>query len=90
MKSKYPDMLVKNKGITTVAFEGDVMLKPELQIYKIRIEYRGNLSPHVKIIEPKLVANPPHYYKSTERLCLYHSEDFKWNANKLVAKEVIS
>ena len=90
MKAKYPQLKAKNIKEDYIIFEGDILIKPELPIYKLKVEYRGSLSPKVQVVQPKLVDNPPHYYKSTEKLCLYHSDDFKWNNQKLVAKEIMS
>ena len=90
MNSKFPQMKSKITGKNTVLFTGEVMIKPELPKYEISVEYRGNLSPRVKVIKPKLVEKPPHFYHNTKTLCLYHPKDFKWNANKIIAKEIMS
>ncbi|PKP32397.1 MAG: hypothetical protein CVT99_05085 [Bacteroidetes bacterium HGW-Bacteroidetes-16] len=90
MKSKYPQFRAKHITNDSVIFVGDLMIKPELPIYSVSVEYRGKLSPKVRVITPKLVDKPPHYYKNTDSLCLYHTDDFKWNCQKLVAKEIMS
>jgi len=90
MKSKYPQFKAKHLSNDTVTFIGDLLIKPELPIYTVSVEYRGTLSPRVRVIEPKLVENRPHFYKNTECLCLYHPDDFKWDCRKLVAKEIMS
>ncbi|MBE9469117.1 MAG: hypothetical protein IMY72_12465 [Bacteroidetes bacterium] len=83
-------MKFKKTGLNSVLFTGAVFIKSELPTYKISAEYRGNLSPKVKVLEPKLVEKPPHFYQNTKTLCLYHTDNFKWNANKLIAKEIMS
>lgn len=90
MKSKYPQFNTKNLTNETVKFIGEIMVKPELPIYTVCIEYRGKLSPKVSVLNPKLVDKPPHYYKNTECLCLYHPDNFKWNSEKILAKEILS
>lgn len=90
MKSKYPHFKANQLHNDTVRFIGDILIKPELPIYKVSIEYRGVLSPKVRVIAPKLVESPPHYYNKTASLCLYHPNDFKWDSRKLIAKEIMS
>lgn len=87
MRSKFPQFQSKQIG-DNIIFKGDLFVKPELPIYTISIKYQGNKRPIVKIISPKLVENPPHTF-ADKSLCLYHSKNFKWNANKLIAKEIM-
>lgn|SRR5690554_3502373 len=88
MKSKFPQFKSKQKG-NEIIFTGELLIKPELPTYKISVEYRGNLRPLVKVISPALVENPPHFYQSNKSLCLYHPDNFKWDTNKLIAKEIM-
>jgi hypothetical protein len=88
MKSKYPQFKFKREG-GKIVFTGQLLIKPEFPIYKISVEYRGNLKPLVKVMDPPLLENPPHFYKSTNSLCLYHPDNFKWSAEKLIAKEIM-
>jgi len=87
MKSKYPQFQSKKMG-DSIVFTGDLFVKPELPIYSLSIEYKGNLRPTVKVIYPILVEKPPHTF-ADKSLCLYHSDNFKWNADKLIAKEIM-
>lgn len=87
MKSKYPQFKSKRNG-DNIIFSGNLFIKPELPIYNVSIEYRGELRPIVKINSPALVEKPPHTFPD-KSLCLYHSDNFKWNGNKLIAKEII-
>ena len=89
MKSKYPQFKARHLSNDTVTLIGDLMIKPELPIYSVSVEYRGTLSPRVRVIEPKLVENPPILQKYKMSLFV-HSDDFKWNCRKLVAKEIMS
>jgi hypothetical protein len=43
----------------------------------------------VRIIKPDLVEDPPHFYKSSNSLCLYHSKNYKWKKEKLVASDIV-
>ena len=88
MKSKFPQFKSKQKG-NNIVFTGDLFIKPELPIYNVSIEYRGNLRPIVKINAPALVEKPPHFYHSDKSLCLYHADNFKWSSDKLIAKEIM-
>lgn len=87
MKQKYPQFKHKIEG-NSIIFVGNLQVKPEFPKYTVSIEYRGNLSPIVKIIKPTLVENPPHIY-SGKKLCLYHPDNFKWKKEKLIANEII-
>ncbi len=88
MKLKYPQFKSRRKG-DNILFIGDLFIKPEFPIYKISVEYRGELTPLIKVISPTLVENPPHFYNSSNCLCLYHPNNFKWNAEKLISKEIM-
>jgi hypothetical protein len=87
MKSKFPQFQSKQKG-ENIVFTGDLFVKSELPIYNVSVEYRGNLRPVVKVNSPVLVDKPPHTFED-KSLCLYHSNNFKWNANKLIVKEIM-
>lgn len=89
MKSIYPQFKVIKKKNTEVEFTGILQPKPEYRKFKVSVKYRGDLKPQVKVIEPKLVENPPHFYKSSGTLCLYHPKDFKWTKDKLIAKYIL-
>lgn len=89
MRSIYPQFRVKKKTSTQVEFIGELQPKPEFRKFKVSVLYRNNLNPQVRVIEPKLVDNPPHFYKNTGTLCLYHPKDFKWRKEFLVAKYIL-
>lgn len=88
MKSRFPDFRSKHKD-GNIVFTGDLVIKPELPIYNVSVEYRGNSRPLVRVNSPTLVDDPPHFYHSTKSLCLYRPADFKWNGEKLIAKEIM-
>lgn len=90
MKSRYPHFKYKQNGDNDIVFTGDLFIKPELPIYTVSIHYRGNLSPIVKILNPVLVKDPPHYYKSSDSVCLYHPDNYKWRKENLIASNIIS
>lgn len=87
MKQKYPQFKCRIDG-DKITFTGDLHVKSEFPVYTVSIEYRGNLSPIVKVINPPLVDKPPHVY-AEKKLCLYHPDNFKWKKEKLIAKEII-
>ena len=87
MKSKFPQFKSQKKG-NNIVFTGNLFIKPELPVYNVSVEYRGNLQPIVKVNSPILVDNPPHTF-SNKNLCLYHSDNFKWHGDKLIAKEIM-
>ncbi len=88
MKSNYPQFKSIIKG-NEIEFIGDLTVKPEFPTYTVSITYRGDLRPLVRIINPKLVENPKHYYQSTKSLCLYHPKDYTWSRGKLIAKDIV-
>jgi hypothetical protein len=90
MKSKYPYFKYKQNGDNDIAFIGDLFIKPELPIYTVSVHYRGSLSPIVKILNPPLVQNPPHYYYKTNTICLYHPDNYKWRKGNLIAANIMS
>lgn len=45
-----------------ITFEGDLIIKPELPVYTVNIEYRKWGAPIVKVLNPKLVKGCPHVY----------------------------
>lgn len=69
-------------------FVGTLNVCESIQEYKIKVVYNGNIAPQVFVISPQLVDHPKHVYKEG-CLCLYHSDNFKWNAHKLIAKEIL-
>ena len=89
MKSLYPKFRVTKKTNSEVKFVGELQPKPEFRKFKVEILYCGNLRPKVKVLSPKLVDKPPHFYERTETLCLYHPKDFKWSKDKLIAKYIV-
>lgn len=90
MRSRYPQFKVKKLGAGKIEFTGDLQVKPELPVYTVSITYRGDSSPIVKVLNPQLVAEPPHIYKEKRTLCLYHPSNFHWTGEKLIAKEIVS
>jgi hypothetical protein len=89
MKALYPQFRVTKKTYNEVKFVGELQPKPEFRKFKVEILYCGNLRPKVKVISPKLVNEPPHFYKKSGTLCLYHPKDFKWSKDKLIAKYIV-
>lgn len=88
MKKNYPQFKFKIER-EEIIFKGEIQVKPEFPVYTLSIRYRGNKAPIVKVIKPKLVEKPPHFYKETKSLCLYHPHNFYWNSSKLIANEIM-
>ena len=89
MKSHYPQFKAIRKGKNLIEFIGELQPKEELPVYTVSILYRGNADPQVRILSPKLVENPKHFYKQSGTLCLYHPRDFKWKKYKLISKYIV-
>lgn len=87
MKSKFPNFSCKKKAGELI-FTGDLMIMPELPVYNVSVHYRFSASPKVYVNSPKLEDKCPHRY-SDDSLCLYHRDNFKWNADKLVATMIM-
>lgn len=88
MKSKYPQFKSKIVGNNTVIFTGDMTIKPEMPKYRVSITYNGNSRAKVKVITPQIDDNAPHTF-SDGSLCLYHNDNYHWNAKKLIASDII-
>lgn len=90
MKSHYPQFTAIKKSKNNIEFTGILNVNPLFPNYKISVTYHATDKPIVKILEPKLVENPPHFYKASNSLCLYHPDNYKWQKDKLIAKEIMS
>lgn len=90
MKSHYPHFKAKYNVEGELYFEGDVKASPTMPVYTIKIEYRENKMPRVKILNPPLVEKPPHYFHSLGCLCLYKPANFRWSAAKPISTYIVS
>src|SRR5882762_9482091 len=63
MKNRYPQFTFKRKSNEAIEFVGDLVVKPSFPTYTVSITYNGGLRPIVKIVNPKLVEDPPHFFK---------------------------
>ena len=89
MRNLYPGFQALRKSVTEVLFRGNLLVKPEMPVYKVSVLYRGSKSPLVKVIKPELVDNAPHIYPGSSTLCLYHPRNYKWKRENLVAREIM-
>ena len=87
MKKYFPDFHAQ-KVDSGVIFTGWLQVRPEFPKYLVKVEYRGNLEPLISVLEPNISSKAPHRYKGGY-LCLYHPKVFKWNGQKLIAKEIM-
>ncbi|HSZ72195.1 MAG TPA: hypothetical protein VK750_05925 [Cytophagaceae bacterium] len=90
MKSHYPNFTHKVLGDAHIVFIGDLIIKPELPVYTISIEYKGSSRPLVKVLSPALVERPPHFYPHDKTLCLYHRKNFFWKKEHLISQYIVS
>lgn len=90
MRQRFPQFKVIKRGKYDIEFIGNLQPKPTSHLYTVSITYRGSNTPLVRIVSPKLVDNPPHFYKKENALCLYHSKDFKWKKEKLIAGNIVA
>ena len=89
MKSRYPQFKSLKRGKYDIEFIGDLIVKPEFPTYTVSINYLGNKRPIVKILKPTLDDKPPHFYQFDNSLCLYHSDNYNWTKEKLIAKDIV-
>jgi hypothetical protein len=89
MKSRYPQFKVKKRGQYDIEFIGSMIVRPVFSAYTVSITYRGDLRPYVRINKPELVLDPPHFYKDSRTLCLYHPKNYHWTKEKLIAKDIV-
>ncbi|MCW3085104.1 MAG: hypothetical protein JWP12_2470 [Bacteroidetes bacterium] len=90
MKSRYPSFKVEKLGDGHLLFTGSIQPKEYMREYTVSIEYRGAAEPHVKVISPALVEEPPHYYHISGRLCLFKPANFNWKESTIVANHIVS
>ncbi len=90
MKSHYPNFKHHYDKEGNLFFVGVVQPSLTMPIYTISVEYRKNLMPKVKIVEPLLVEKPPHYYYKQGCLCLYKPANFNWTATKPISTYIVS
>ena len=90
MKIHYPQFKSFRKGSDVIEFIGELIVKPTFPAYIVSVTYNGESRPLVRIVKPKLVENPPHFFKKSDSLCLYHPKNFRWAMGKLIAKDIMS
>lgn len=88
MKSLFPNFKATKKGCNVI-FIGELIVKDGFRPYKVRVDYRGNHNPMVYVLSPELEDDSPHVYPKERNLCLYHPDNYKWNKDKLIAKDII-
>jgi len=90
MKSRYPQFKALKRAHLDIEFTGELLVKPVFPVYRVSIRYLGDSRPIVKILRPALVADPPHFFKESGSLCLYHPQNYYWTKDKLIAKDIVS
>lgn len=72
-----------------ITFTGTLQPHENMPVYTVKITYRSWKNPRVKVISPELVKKPPHFYRKTQTLCLYHPEKFAWKKEYPIAITII-
>lgn len=62
MRTLYPGFQAVQTD-AELSFVGTLRVRDGLPEYKIKIKYRGHLSPYVTVLSPKLVENPPMFIR---------------------------
>lgn len=92
MKQLYPQFSYSiRRGV--VVWTGFLTPTDASRTYLVRITYRANKSPQVRVLEPKLVMRDdtdriPHFY-SDGYLCLYHPSKREWHPDDLIAHTIV-
>lgn len=89
MRARFPQFRVKHRDDFDIEFIGDLEVKKGFPIYSVSILYRGDYSPIVKILNPKLVDEAPHFYKNTQSICLFKPANYHWSHSKLIAFVIV-
>lgn len=72
---------------------GDFQPTPTMEVYRVRIGYRLDVRPDIKVMYPKLVPRStgeaiPHTYPKN-RLCLYKPGTGQWNGEMFLADTIV-
>lgn len=89
MRARYPQFTYKKNKNGNIVFTGKLQVKPELPVYTLQVVYRGDSRPQIFILDPLPVPDAPHIFKNTGSLCLYHADNYKWTARRLVAYDIM-
>jgi len=84
MASKFPQFKsIKQKN----GYDFVGVLKPNITEYKIKIVYRGNLHPHITVLNPEL--QPCKHRYSDGSLCIYNQSEILWKKEMLVSDFIV-
>jgi hypothetical protein len=89
MRLRFPQFRVKQKGIFDIQFIGTLHVKQEFPLYKVMVHYRGDVRPIVKILNPEVVDNRPHWHPDVDEPCLYKPANYIWNKRRLIANDIV-
>jgi hypothetical protein len=90
MKSLHPQFTVERQGLFDIVFTGNLKVSQKFPVYTVAIHYRGDARPLARVIQPLLVDSPPHFFKKTNSLCLYHPRNYRWTKERLIGKDIVS
>lgn len=90
MRCMYPQFKVIKHSQYEIEFVGNLQAKPTHPVYTVSITYLGDFRPIVRVLKPKLVDLPPHFYRKSESLCLYHPKNYRWAKEKLISRDIVS
>lgn len=89
MKLHYPDFECFRGNEDNLYFIGKIQPSETMSTYTLSIHFRGDKMPHVKVIDPELVIDPPHFYHDQKCLCLYKPSNFIWSGAKPIYNYII-
>lgn len=71
-----------------LAWLGALRPREEGATYRVRITFREQKSPQVRVLDPPLRPDAPHRYYG-EFLCLYYPADGSWHPGKFIADTIV-
>lgn len=89
MRKHYPKFNYHRNEDGNLVFIGKLQAKESMREYTISIEFRGDSTPRVRVIDPPLVKDAKHVYRGGY-LCLYKPSNFSWNATKPISNYIIA
>lgn len=91
MAQAFPDFQYRREG-NIPSWVGELTPFEGGTRYVVRIEYRfanrDSKRPHVWVVSPNLVHDPPHIFPDRS-LCLYFAKDQTWTPQKSIAQVIV-
>jgi hypothetical protein len=91
LKGDFPDFSVRINR-SNLIWEAFLIPSPLSETYRVRITYKLNKSPRIKVIDPPLQKRegkkPPHLYKG-DFLCCYLPRSGEWDGQMFLARTIV-